>query len=260
MQRVVISGSSKLLDKINQWSSFFEQHNCHVIGKPEALSDMTFLKDFPRVHSRFYKAIDNCDILFIANEDKNGISGYIGPAAISELNYAVIQNLNHNKNILIFIRKMPDKNLSLYEEISWYLSLGWIYLWQKETPRQFARVLLKKENEYLILKEVKQNGYNIWNFPGGKIEADETPENAAIRETKEEINILPRNMTLFSTCDCIFSNGLWKGHFFFCTDFDISHFKITEPNKCHGFAWLSADEIRKIRPNGIPQEILDKLE
>lgn len=260
MKRVVISGSGKILDKIDYWCSFFEQHGCHVIGKPEALSESNFLQELSVVHSRFYQAIDACDILFVANEDKNGVSGYIGPSAFSEINYAIAQNLNHGKQILIFIRQMPDKNLPVYEEISSYLSLGWIYLWPDEPPKQFARVLLKKGDEYLVLKESKKNGYNSWNFPGGKLEIDETPESAAIRETKEEINILPKSMTWLATHDCVFLNGLWKGHFFLCTDFDMSCLKISEPDKCHGFVWLKANEIRKIQPNGIPQEILDKLE
>ena len=29
----------------------------------------------------------------------------------------------------------------------------------------------------------------FWEFPGGKIEKDETPENAIIREVKEELNV-----------------------------------------------------------------------
>lgn len=260
MKRVVISGSGKLLDKIDYWCSFFEQHGCHVIGKPEALSESNFLQELSVVHSRFYQAIDACDILFVANEDKNGVSGYIGPSAFSEINYAIAQNLNHGKQILIFIRQMPDKNLPVYEEISSYLSLGWIYVWPDEPPKQFVRVLLKKGDEYLIIKEVKPNGYNFWNFPGGKIETDEIPEQAAIREIKEETNIVSQNMTLLGIYNCFYSIGLWKGYFFLCTDFDMSHFRISESTKCHGFAWLNIDEIRKIQPNGVFQEILDQLE
>jgi 8-oxo-dGTP diphosphatase len=37
-----------------------------------------------------------------------------------------------------------------------------------------------------MVKQYVQRGDIVWNFPGGGIEEDETPEQACIRETKEE--------------------------------------------------------------------------
>ena len=50
--------------------------------------------------------------------------------------------------------------------------------------------LVNELNEILLSKRPKNKhlgGY--WEFPGGKIEANEAPEQALIREIKEEINI-----------------------------------------------------------------------
>ena len=51
-------------------------------------------------------------------------------------------------------------------------------------------VLINEVNEILLSKRPKNKhleGY--WEFPGGKIETNESPEKALIREIKEELNI-----------------------------------------------------------------------
>lgn len=65
------------------------------------------------------------------NENKNGISGYIGPSAFSEIAFGISQNLIYNKNIEIILLQIPNENNQFYEEISLWLKLGWIKLYKE---------------------------------------------------------------------------------------------------------------------------------
>ena len=50
--------------------------------------------------------------------------------------------------------------------------------------------LLNEKNEVLIsLRKNKKEYDGYWEYPGGKVEEDETLEQAVIREIKEEINL-----------------------------------------------------------------------
>lgn len=49
-----------------------------------------------------------------------------------------------------------------------------------------AQVFIKKDNKVLMVRQYVERGDIVWNFPGGGIEAAETPQDAAIREAKEE--------------------------------------------------------------------------
>ena len=51
-------------------------------------------------------------------------------------------------------------------------------------------VILNENNEILLIKRHGTSTFNqMWANPGGKTEPGETQEEAAIRETKEELNI-----------------------------------------------------------------------
>lgn len=50
-------------------------------------------------------------------------------------------------------------------------------------------VIQNDEHQLLIAKRKSRVADGIWEFPGGKVEANETKEVACIRECKEELNV-----------------------------------------------------------------------
>lgn len=52
-------------------------------------------------------------------------------------------------------------------------------------------LFLRKENKILLARKKKGFGLGKWNGIGGKLEERETPEQAMIRETGEEISVIP---------------------------------------------------------------------
>src|SRR3989338_3733738 len=102
--KVVIAGSASLRDKIIEWKNFWNNKNdCAVIDFPLAIKKRNFIKIYPEVHKKFFRNILKADILFIANEDKNGVKGYIGAEVFAELVYGLMQNLISNQKIKIVL-------------------------------------------------------------------------------------------------------------------------------------------------------------
>ncbi|MCZ8538584.1 NUDIX hydrolase [Paenisporosarcina quisquiliarum] len=49
-----------------------------------------------------------------------------------------------------------------------------------------SQALVLHGNQILMVKQYVQRGDIVWNYPGGGIDENETPEEACIREVKEE--------------------------------------------------------------------------
>lgn len=60
-----------------------------------------------------------------------------------------------------------------------------------KNTRQTTLCILKRENEILLAMKKRGFGVGKYNGVGGKVEPGETPEQAMIRETHEEINVIP---------------------------------------------------------------------
>jgi len=58
-----------------------------------------------------------------------------------------------------------------------------------ERFRVTAGVITDNDKVLITKRAPKENFAGMWEFPGGKIEANETPEDCLIRELKEELNI-----------------------------------------------------------------------
>lgn len=132
MKKVVISGSSKLQDKVNYWLNYFKKNDYEILDYPKLIEQENYMTDLPIVYRDFYTALENTDVFFLMNEEKKGIKGYIGASAIAELTYVVILNLIHNKNIDIYILNMPSEEVPSYDEVKFWLDKGWIKLFPKK--------------------------------------------------------------------------------------------------------------------------------
>ena len=64
-----------------------------------------------------------------------------------------------------------------------------------------AAIIYNKENKILICQR-KGGGScgNLWEFPGGKLEANETPQACVLRECKEELNAEIELLEVYEEC------------------------------------------------------------
>lgn len=131
MKKIVISGSSKLEEKVDYWKKYFENKNYIILDYPKSIKPENYYNELSRVYKNFYTSLENTDVYFLMNEEKNGIKGYIGASSIAELTYVIILNLIHNKNIDIYILNMPDKEVSSYDEVKFWLDMGLIKLYKE---------------------------------------------------------------------------------------------------------------------------------
>ena len=132
MKKIVIAGSAKLQKEANSWLNFFSKKNYEILDHPKSIEKQRFMELYPNIHIEFLQNIVKTDVLFIMNEDKNGIVGYIGYETYAELLLGLTQKLIYNKDIELIILKMPSKDVGCYEEINLWLELGWIKLFEEE--------------------------------------------------------------------------------------------------------------------------------
>lgn len=68
-------------------------------------------------------------------------------------------------------------------------------------------IVINAENQVLITKRsADQHQGNKWEFPGGKIEESETPQQALRRELKEEVGIDIQSSSFFTTIEHQYSD------------------------------------------------------
>ena len=70
MKKIVISGSSKLQDKVNYWLEHFKKQNYEILDYPRLIDLDKYTEELPIVYKNFYNALENTDVFFLMNEEK----------------------------------------------------------------------------------------------------------------------------------------------------------------------------------------------
>lgn len=78
-----------------------------------------------------------------------------------------------------------------------------------------------------------------WEFPGGKVESDETPFDTLKREIDEEVDIVIRDVTFLKTVEHVYDGRRMTIHAYLVEDWDgIPFAKEGQPSR-----WVDEDEL-----------------
>lgn len=135
MKKLTIASSAKFQDEIKYWKEYFERKGYNVINEPKKINQQD-VNVYEKVYIEFYKSLVETDTLFVLNEDKNGIEGYIGAETFAELSFVIVNNIINNQNKEIYLLKMPSKEVQSYDEIVNFIELGWIKIFNKNIEKE----------------------------------------------------------------------------------------------------------------------------
>ena len=117
------------------------------------------------------------------------------------------------------------------------------------TVKLIAHILIEKDGKYLLIKRSKikrglPNVYSsFWDIPGGSVEENELPIEAALREAMEEVNqkirinrIIHEDSQFDASKDSVFTRLVYGGRIVEHRDI------ILDPEEHTDFVWISSLE------------------
>ena len=132
------------------------------------------------------------------------------------------------------------------------------------TVKLIAHTLIEKDGKYLLIKrsKIKRGLPNVypsyWDIPGGSVEENELPREAALREAIEEVNqklrinkIVHEDSQFDASKDTVFTRLVYAGEILEERDF------ILDPEEHTDFKWISS--LKDIESNFVVPYLLEIL-
>ena len=132
------------------------------------------------------------------------------------------------------------------------------------TVKLIAHTLIEKDGKYLLIKrsKIKRGLPNVypsyWDIPGGSVEENELPREAALREAMEEVNqklrinkIIHEDSQFDASKDTVFTRLVYAGEILEERDF------ILDPEEHTDFIWISS--LKDIESNLVVPYLLEIL-
>ena len=106
---------------------------------------------------------------------------------------------------------------------------------------EVVAAIIKDDDKYLATQRGYGEFKGLWEFPGGKIDSDETNENALIREIKEELNCDIKIEEYLLTIEYDYSTFHLVMHCYLCTL--LSEFTLLEHDD---YKWLDKNNLKEV--------------
>ena len=120
---------------------------------------------------------------------------------------------------------------------------------------EVVAAIIRKENKIFATQRGYGEWKDWWEFPGGKIEQGETPEEALKREISEELSAEINVNELFSTVDYDYPKFHLTMHCYLCTlQTNAMHL-----NEHESARWLAKDKLDSVKWLPADKSIIDKL-
>jgi 8-oxo-dGTP diphosphatase len=125
--------------------------------------------------------------------------------------------------------------------------------------KDVTAAILIKDGKVLIAQRVNDKHHGFWEFPGGKVDIGETPEEAIVRELKEELSIDTEVLSFFD--ESIYDYGAGKIRLL---AYKVKWLSGELKNKVHGqLSWTSFSELLgyQLLPADIPlaKKLIEKF-
>lgn len=122
--------------------------------------------------------------------------------------------------------------------------------------REFVGVLIQNAQAETLVIDHFEGGREGLNYPGGKVDPGESPEQAAMRETWEEVGVHVSDLKLISEGEHTFHGETWRGYYYLARTRDGVPVN-REPTKHRSVAFRSRDQIERGAERPFVVELLD---
>lgn len=116
--------------------------------------------------------------------------------------------------------------------------------------------VIRRNGKILIAQRKPDDHLGLfWEFPGGKVESDETLEACLVREIQEELAVEVKPVELIRTTKHVYPERTILLHFYLCEWVSGEAQKI----ECHDFSWIPPDELISYKFPPADDDIIKEL-
>ena len=153
-------------------------------------------------------------------------------------------------DIKIAMQAAPEILKKQADIITSSIEFGLMEALQLAKPIVTVGVLIVSRDNRLLFARSERKWHGKWTIPGGKVDAGETLEKAAIREVKEETNLEISDVRFAKICESIFSNEFYKRRHFVMHDYvarlESEKEAVILNDEAEEYGWFTFEEALKL--------------